>query len=349
MPLTKKTSDLARANLRYVCDGAPGIRRIAVGKGFRYLRADGGPVRDPATLARIRALAIPPAWTQVWICADARGHIQALGRDARGRKQYRYHARWRAVRDGNKFGRLIEFARTLPRIRRAVERDLGRPGLPRVKVLATIVRLLERTSIRVGCDEYARDNGHFGLTTLQDRHVVIARGQLRFRFQGKSGKQQVVGLSDARLARIVRRCQEIPGQRLFQYLDADGRRRSVGSGDVNRYLRQISGCDFTAKDFRTWAATVCVADALLTTEPARSATTSQRQVLAAIDQAAQRLGNTRTVCRASYVHPAVVEAFVEGWIHQPLTAPHRSVRPRGLDEPETATLLILSSRRARCD
>jgi DNA topoisomerase I len=363
----------ARAHLRYVADGEPGITRLRSGRGFRYRRADGRAVHDPATLARIRALVIPPAWTAVWICLDPRGHIQAVGRDARGRKQYRYHPRWRQVRDGNKFGRMLAFARALPRIRRAVARDLRRPGLPRPKVLATIVRLLERTAIRVGGDEYARTNHHFGLTTLLDRHVAVDGRRVRFRFRGKSGKQQVVALDDARLAHIVRRCQDIPGQRLFQYLDHRGRRHAIGSTDVNRYIREIcqpprngNGTPtrrraeaeeaFTAKDFRTWSATVCVTDALLAAEAAAAAVASaaegarkpasargkNRQVLAALDAAAERLGNTRAVCRSAYVHPRVIDAFIEGWIQTPHVPPTRNL-PRGLDEPERATVRILAS------
>jgi DNA topoisomerase-1 len=335
----------ARARLRYVSDGDPGIRRVSAGGSFRYRGPTGRPVRDRATLKRIRALAIPPAWTEVWICPDPRGHIQAVGRDARKRKQYRYHARWREVRDRTKFDRMIAFAQALPRIRRAVQQDLRRPGLPRSKVLATIVRLLERTAIRVGSDEYARTNSHFGLTTLLDRHVDIQRGKLRFHFRGKGGKEHEVGLADARLARIVRSCQEIPGQRLFQYLDRSGRRHGVGSGDVNRYLRQVSGSDFTAKDFRTWAGTVCVAETLLSAEPASSARAANRVVLAAIDQAADRLGNTRAICRSSYVHPRVVEAFTQGWMQTPPGV--RRPAPRGLDASEAATFRLLVGRRLR--
>ncbi len=337
----------ARARLHYVSDDEPGIRRVSAGGSFRYRSTTGGPLRDAGTLKRIRSLAIPPAWTDVWICPDARGHIQAVGRDARGRKQYRYHPRWRELRDRTKFDRMIAFAQALPHIRQVVERDLRRTGLSRSKVLATIVRLLERTAIRVGCDEYARTNSHFGLTTLLDRHVDIRRHSLRFHFRGKSGKEHEVGLSDARLARIVRRCQEIPGQRLFQYLDGSGRRHTVGSGDVNRYLRQVSGSDFTAKDFRTWAGTVCVAEALLEAEPARSATAANRTVLAAIDRAAERLGNTRAICRSSYVHPGVIEAFTEGRMQTP--AGVRRAAPRGLDAAEAATyrLLVAGTRALR--
>jgi DNA topoisomerase-1 len=331
----------AAARLRYVSDDQPGLQRVPAGKGFRYLRA-GRPVHDRATLERIAVLAIPPAWTGVWICPHPDGHIQATGRDARGRKQYRYHPRWREIRDRTKFGRMIEFAQALPRIRRAVMADLRRPGLPREKVLATVVRLLEATCIRVGSDEYARHNRHYGLTTLKDQHVAVHGPELRFHFQGKSGKQHQVGLRDRALARIVRNCQEIPGQRLFQYLDHRGRRRAVGSGDVNAYLRAVSGSDFTAKDFRTWAGTTLVAAHLGGCAEPASATAARREVLAAIDAAAERLGNTRAVCRASYVHPAVVDAFTEGW----LRAPPRVLRapsPRGLDALELSTLRVLQA------
>jgi DNA topoisomerase-1 len=296
-------------------------------------------VKDRATLDRIARLVIPPAWKEVWICPRPDGHIQATGRDARRRKQYRYHERWREVRDRTKFGRMIEFAQALPRIRRQVRRDLRRPGLAREKVLATVVRLLEATCIRVGSEEYARHNRHYGLTTLLDQHVAVRGPELRFHFKGKSGKEHVVGLRDRALARIVRNCQEIPGQRLFQYLDEKGRRGAVDSGDVNEYLRACSGSDFTAKDFRTWAATTLVAGQLAACAAPASAAAAKRSVLAAVDAAAERLGNTRTVCRSSYVHPSVVDAFMEGWLSTP-PGPHRAP-PRGLDDLEAATLRVL--------
>jgi DNA topoisomerase-1 len=332
----------AAAKLSYVSDESPGIQRVAVGRAFRYRLPDGRPLRDRATLDRIARLVIPPAWTAVWICPRADGHIQATGRDARGRKQYRYHPRWREVRDRTKFGRMIDFAQALPRIRRAVAADLRRPGLPREKVLATVVRLLEATCIRVGSEEYARHNRHYGLTTLRDQHVAVRGPELRFHFHGKSGKEHVVGLRDRALARIVRNCQEIPGQRLFQYLDQRGRRRAIGSGDVNEYLRRKSGSDFTAKDFRTWSGTTLVAARLASCAEPGSAAAARREVIAAIDAAAERLGNTRAVCRASYVHPAILEAFAEGW----LSAPPRVLRapsPRGLDALELATLRVLQA------
>jgi DNA topoisomerase-1 len=330
------------ARLTYVSDEEPGIERERAGRSFRYRRPDGRLVKDAATLGRIRSLVIPPAWSEVWICPDSEGHIQATGRDARRRKQYRYHPRWREVRDRTKFGRMIEFAQVLPRVRRAVSADLRRPGLPREKVLAAVVRLLETTCIRVGGDEYARQNRHFGLTTLLDQHVDIAGPQMRFHFKGKSGKQHEVGLRDPALAKVVRNCQEIPGQRLFQYVDDSGDHHAIGSADVNDYLRAISGGEFTAKDFRTWAGTTLVAAALIAAEDPGTAAAGKRQVLAAIDEAAERLGNTRSVCRSSYVHPAVIDAFMEGWLRRPPRV-LRARTPRGLDKLEVATLRVLEA------
>jgi DNA topoisomerase-1 len=255
------------AGLRYVNDAMPGIRRRRAGRGFTYAGTDGRRLTDRRVLARIRALAIPPAWTDVWICPIARGHLQATGRDARGRKQYRYHARWREVRDEAKYGRMVAFGQALPRIRRRVEADLALPGLPRERVLAAVVRLLEKTAVRVGNEEYARENRSFGLTTLRNRHAEVGTSRIRFRFRGKGGKETEVELNDRRLARIVARCQELPGQALFTYLDEDGEPRTVDSADVNEYLREISGEEFTAKDFRTWAGTV-----LATPRPRRGGT-----------------------------------------------------------------------------
>jgi DNA topoisomerase-1 len=339
-----------QAQLTYVSDERPGIKRVARPGHFSYRRADGRPVRDAATLARIAHLAIPPAWREVWICPDPRGHIQATGRDVRGRKQYRYHARWREVRDRSKFGRMIEFARALPRIRRAVAADLRRQGLPRDKVLAVIVRLLERTSIRVGNDEYARANNHFGITTLQDRHAQIGHGAVRFHFRGKSGKEHAIDLHDPALARLVRRCRDLPGQRLFQYLDDKRKRHNVGSGDVNEYVRRVSGADFTAKDFRTWAGTTLVAATLIACGAPASAAAGNRQVLRAIDAAALRLGNTRAVCRSSYVHPAVIDAFMAGRLEVPALAAAAKAAARtpethgtGLGKLERATLRVLEA------
>jgi DNA topoisomerase-1 len=306
------------AGLRYVSDGSPGIRRRRAGRGFSYIGADGRPVRDKATLARIRSLAIPPAYTDVWICTLPNGHIQATGRDARGRKQYRYHPKWREVRDETKFGRMLAFSDALPRLRKRVEEDLAKPGLPREKVLATVVRLLECTAIRVGNDEYARNNRSFGLTTLQGRHVEISGPNLRFEFRGKSGKTHRVSLNDRRLARIVARCQALPGADLFQYLDDEGDRVSIGSGDVNDYLRELTDEEFTAKDFRTWAGTLQAVAALEAVGPALSEREAKAAILKAIDQIAEQLNNTRAVCRKYYVHPAVLETYQAGTLHDAL-------------------------------
>ena len=300
------------AGLRYVSDTAPGIVRRRAGRGFTYIGPDGKRVADGAIRNWIRSLAIPPAWANVWICSSRNGHLQATGRDARGRKQYRYHPRWRAMRDEAKYDRLLDFGKALPRMRRRVARDLRRPGLPRERVLAAVVWLLEKTGVRVGNEEYARDNKSFGLTTLRDRHARVRSRRIRFRFRGKGGKAGEVEISDARLARIVARCQDLPGQELFAYLDEAGEVRSVGSSDVNDYLREISGHEFTAKDFRTWAATVLAVRALAKQKPARSAAQGKQNVVRAIDSVAEWLGNTPAVARKSYVDPGVVEAYLEG-------------------------------------
>jgi DNA topoisomerase-1 len=306
------------AGLRYVTDASPGIRRKRAGSGFRYVDVDGRTVRDPATLARIRSLAVPPAYTDVWICPSPNGHIQATGRDARGRKQYRYHPKWRQVRDETKFGRMLAFSAALPRLRRRVEKDLARAGLPREKVLATVVRLLECTGIRVGNEEYAKANRSFGLTTLRDRHVEISGATLSFEFRGKSGKVHQVDLNDRRLARIVARCQAVPGAELFQYLDEEGKRVAIGSGDVNDYLRAITGEEFTAKDFRTWAGTLQAVAALEEVGPAASKREAKAAILEAIDRVADHLNNTRAVCRKYYIHPAVLERYEAGTLHEAL-------------------------------
>ena len=307
------------AGLRYSRDDISGIRRVPHGKAFRYLRPDGQPVRRLADLKRIRALVIPPAWTDVWICPHPDGHLQATGRDAHGRKQARYHPRWRAVRDETKYNRLIAFARALPRIRARVRRDLKRPGLPRPKVLATVVRLLETTLIRVGNEEYARQNHSFGLTTLRNRHVAVNGGELHFEFRGKSGVYHCVAVHDRRLARVVKECQDLPGQELFQYLDDEGRRHSINSCDVNDYLRTISGADFTAKDFRTWAGTVLAAQALREFEAFDSEVQAKKHIVAAVEHVAKRFGNTRAVCRKCYVHPAVFDAYLDGSLLETLS------------------------------
>ncbi len=327
------------AGLRYVGDGEAGIRRRATALGCRYVGPDGKPSRDRVTLRRIHALVIPPAWRDVWICASADGHIQATGRDARGRKQYRYHPRWRAVRDDAKYGRMRAFGAALPKIRARTRRDLARPGLPREKVLAAVVRLLANTLIRIGNESYARDNGSFGLTTLRARHAEVSGPRIRFRFRGKSKKEHLISIADRRVARIVRHCQELPGQTLFQYRSADGRAETIDSGDVNAYLRAITGEGFTAKDFRTWAGTLLMAEALRDEPPPSSEAAGKRAIVTAIDAVAHRLGNTRAVCRRCYVHPAVLEAYQDGSL-----AAGAGPRPRaaaGLRTDEAALLRLL--------
>jgi len=300
------------AGLRYVSDGQPGITRRARGDAFSYRAPGGGAVRDPETLRRIRSLAIPPAWRDVWICPVENGHIQAVGRDARGRKQYRYHPRWREVRDQSKFERVLAFGEALPRIRRRIAADLRRTGLSREKVLATVVRLLETTLIRVGNDEYAQQNGSYGLTTLHNRHAKVRGSQITFEFKGKSGIKHRIGLRDPRLAKLVRRCQELPGQDLFGYVDEQGIVRDVTSEDVNAYLREIAGETFSAKDFRTWSGTVMAAIALREFEKFTSAKEAKRNLVKAVEAVAKMLGNTAAVCRRCYIHPAVLDGYMAG-------------------------------------
>ncbi len=300
------------AGLHYVIDARPGLRRQKAGRAFRYLGRNGRVLRDPRTLGRIRSLVIPPAWTDVWICPDALGHIQVTGRDARGRKQYRYHPRWRTVRDDAKYGRMLAFGQALPVLRARIEEDLAHRGLSRRRVLAAVLKLLETTLIRVGNEEYARDNGSFGLTTFRGRHASIKGSTVQFRFRGKSGKVREVGVQDRRLSRIVKSCQDLPGQELFQYVDRRGRRRAVTSSDVNDYLREVTGQDFTAKDFRTWAGTVLAAWALSERAAARTKAEAKKNVLRAVEDVAGRLGNTVAVCRKCYVHPVVFDAYLDG-------------------------------------
>lgn len=311
-PTPEALSAAKEAGLRYVNDDVPGITRRAVGKGVTYRDANGKTVKDRETLNRIKRLAIPPAWTEVWISPWANGHIQATGRDDRGRKQYRYHPDWSAVRDGAKFERTIAFGKALPRIRKKVAQDLRRRGLDRHKVLAAVVRLLETTLVRVGNEEYARQNRSFGLTTMRDRHVRIQRGKLHFDFRGKSGKRHEIDLHDPRLAEIVRRTQELPGQDLFQYVDDDGEPQKIGSSDVNEYLREIAGEEFSAKDFRTWAGTVLAAMALREFEKSETKAQTKKNLVQAIESVAQRLGNTPAVCRKCYIHPVVLESYLDG-------------------------------------
>lgn len=302
------------AGLRYVNDQRPGYRRRRRGNGWSYVDLDGKPIADARVRARIDALVIPPAWTDVWICPLPNGHIQASGRDARGRKQYRYHQRWREVRDATKFSRLVEFGAALPRIRRRVRRDLARRGLPREKVLATVVRLLESTCIRVGNEEYRRDNASYGLTTLRTRHVAVRGASVEFHFDGKGGKEHHVELVDRRLARIIQRCQEIPGYELFQYVDAGGAPCAIDSGDVNAYLHEIvPDARYTAKDFRTWMGTLHALVALRDGGPCAESTTGlQKQIVGAVDRVAEELRNTRAVCRQFYIHPSLLTAFEAG-------------------------------------
>jgi DNA topoisomerase-1 len=339
------------AGLRYASDARPGFTRRGAGTGFSYRDAEGATIRDRETLARIRALAIPPAWTDVWICQWPNGHLQASGRDARGRKQYRYHAAWQRRRGTDKFDRMLAFAEALPRIRRRCDADLAARGLPREKVLAAVVRLLELTLIRVGNDEYARLNRSFGLTTLRDRHARIDGSSVRFRFRGKSGRSHEVGLRDRRLAAVVRRCQELPGQELFQYVDEEGEVRDVASEDVNAYLREASGGDFTAKDFRTWAGTVLAYRALRALQPVTGERAAQRNVVEAIRQTADRLGNTPAVARGSYVHPAVLEAYLAGSIRGALVeaAEEQSTPPTAATPAEEAAVRALLRQRLEDD
>ena len=335
------------AGLRYMSDATPGVRRRRAGKGWSYLGADGERVTDPKRLAWFKRLAVPPAWTDVWISPIQRGHIQATGRDARHRKVYRYHPRWRAVRDEVKYGRMIDFGKALPRIRRHLEKDLARSGVPRRKVLAAVVRLLEKTSIRVGNEEYARENRSFGLTTMRNRHARVGTTGITFRFRGKSGKDHEVKVIDRRLARIVRRCQELPGQELFQYVDADGERRSIDSADVNEYLRDVAGEDFTAKDFRTWQGTVLAAWALKEFEIVDSEAQAKQNVMRAIERVAQQLGNTPAVSRKSYVHPSVIAAYLDGDVVRRVRRAADSTLGDSLADltPEEAAVLVLLRRR----
>jgi DNA topoisomerase-1 len=300
------------AGLRYVSDEQPGYTRKRKGDDFEYFDTDGKKITDETRLLRLRRLAIPPAYTDVWICPSANGHIQATGRDARGRKQYRYHERWREVRDENKYDRMVVFAKALPKIRRRVNRDLKRRGLPREKVLATVVQLLERTFIRVGNEEYAKENKSFGLTTMRSHHVDVTATKLKFRFRGKSGKPHEVDVTDRRLAKIIRQLQDLPGQDIFQYVDEEGEVRDVTSQDVNEYLREITGEDFTAKDFRTWAGTVLAAMALNAQDAFKNKTQAKKNIKDAISAVAKILGNTPAVCRKCYVHPAVLETYLDG-------------------------------------
>ncbi|HZS82891.1 MAG TPA: DNA topoisomerase IB [Stellaceae bacterium] len=336
------------ARLRYVRDDAPGITRRRAGTSFSYRDPSGRPIRDKETLARIKALAVPPAWREVWICPDPDGHIQAVGRDARGRKQYRYHRRWRQVRDEAKFGHMMRFVRALPRIRERVAGDLARPGLPRPKVLAAIVRLLETTLARIGNEEYARNNHSYGLTTLRNRHVRVRGRGIELDFRGKHGMKRHLELRDWRLARIIAKLQDLPGQELFQFVDDDGERHAIGSEDVNDYLREISGEEVTAKDFRTWAATTLAAVALREFEAVDSAAKAKANVLRAIEAVAQMLGNTPAVCRKCYIHPAILDGYLDGSLLATLKARAADAHLRdnlpGMTPEEAAVTVFLRER-----
>lgn len=307
-PLVQEARD---AGLRYASDQSPGYTRKLQGKHFAFFNTKGTRIKDEAEVSRIRRLAIPPAYKDVWICADPKGHIQATGRDDRGRKQYRYHPYWRQQRDETKFEHMLKFGKALPKIRRRVQHDLKLPGMPREKIVATVVKLLENTVIRVGNDEYARDNHSYGLTTMRNRHVEVKRGDVTFSFRGKSGKQHEIELHDTRLAKIIRKCQEMPGQVLFTYLE-DGETKHVGSQDVNDYLREITGSDFTAKDFRTWIGTVLAATAFQEFEGVVSDSQAKKNVNMVIESVAKVLGNTPAVCRKAYVHPEIIQSYLEG-------------------------------------
>ena len=335
------------AGLRHVSDSMPGIRRRRVGRGFSYVDPNGRVVRERDRISRFRSLVIPPAWNDVWICPIPDGHLQVTARDARGRKQYRYHPDFRARRDQSKFAKMVELSDVLWKTREHIERDIALPGLPRKKVMATIVWLLDRTLIRVGSHELSKLNNSFGLTTLRRRHVSIDGATLRFEFRGKSGVSHTVSVTDRRITRIVQQCRELPGRELFQYLDARGRRQIVYSDDVNDYLREITGRDLTAKDFRTWTGTMLAAESLREAGPASTKREAERNVLSAIDRAADRLGNTRAVCRKYYVHPALIEAYMQGSVLPPL--PQRVWSERRIHRPtlrrhETEVLAFLKAR-----
>jgi len=325
----------AHAGLSYVTDGTAGIRRERSGKGWVFYAPDGQKITDPAERKRIKALVIPPAWTDVWISPDPNGHIQATARDARGRKQYRYHPLYRDTRDKSKFRRMLEFSEILPEIRERVERDLRARDLTRRQILATVVMLLDKTLIRVGNDEYARDNRSFGLTTLRERHVEVKGAKLHFTFRGKSGIDHAISITDRRLARIVQQCQDLPGYELFKYIDEAGKRQTISSDDVNAYLREITGRDITAKDFRTWAGTMLAARELFALGPAKSQREAERNMIRAIDAVAKRLGNTRAVCRKYYVHPGLVRAYLQG-----LTAPFAPLQPATHARKKTPTAAL---------
>jgi DNA topoisomerase-1 len=335
------------AGLRYVSDDEPGIQRRKSGKGFSYRGPDGAVVRDKSTLERINSLAIPPAYRDVWICARANGHIQATGIDERGRKQYRYHPKWREVRDEAKYARMMAFGQALPLIRERAEADLKKAGMPREKVLAGLVQLLEKTAIRVGNEEYARANKSYGLTTMRNKHASIEGAQVRFKFKGKSGKSHDIDLHDRKLARLVAKLQELPGQELFQYLDSDGTPHSIGSDDVNAYLQEITGQPFSAKDFRTWTGTLLAALALQEFECFDSEAQAKKNVVEAIESVSKRLGNTPTICRKCYVHPAILDSYLDGSLLELLEQQAGEELSESLSQlkPEEAAVMALLQKR----
>jgi DNA topoisomerase-1 len=347
LPADPRASAL-EAGLRYSSDRSPGIERVQAGKTVRYRDRAGRTIRDAATLARIKALAIPPAWTSVWISPWENGHVQATGRDAKGRKQYRYHARWRVERNSTKYEKMAAFGHSLVKIRRTTIRDLKRPGLPERKVFAAVVRLLETSLIRVGNDEYAEKNKSFGLTTMRDRHASVRGQTLRFEFRGKSGINHAVAIEDARLARVVKQCQDLPGQELFQYVDDSGQARDVTSDGVNNYLREIAGDDYSAKDFRTWAGTVLALVALREFAEFDSKVQAKKNIVRAIESVAKRLGNTPAVCRQCYIHPAVIDSYLDGTLLETLRqrAESEMKHVRGLSPEEAAVLVLLQRRLA---
>ena len=348
-PVVPPEESAETAGLHYVKDRRTGIRRFQTKRGFVYRAPNGRAVRDADTLRRIKSLVIPPAWTEVWITPDPRGHLQAVGRDARGRKQYRYHPRWREVRDENKYNRMISFGKALPRIRRQVHRDLRRKGLVRERVLAAVVRLLELSALRVGNEEYAQQNKSYGLTTLQHRHAQVRGSKVTFRFRGKSGKTHHVDVDHPILSRIVRKCQDLPGQDLFQYLDEDGEVRDITSQDVNDYLARISGKDFTAKDFRTWTGTVLAALALRELECDQSKAKAKRNLVQAIEQVAKHLGNTPSVCKKCYIHPVILESYLDGALVTALrqTAEQEMRTSLSRLRPEEAAVVALLQQRLK--
>ena len=333
------------AGLRYVSDEQPGIRRVRRGKRFGYVMPDGKPVRDAATLERIRKLVIPPAYEDVWICLEPNGHLQASGRDAKGRKQYRYHEQFRAVRDSTKYEHIIEFAAVLPKVRATIDEHMALRGLPREKVLATIIHLLETTMIRVGNSRYAETNKSYGLSTMQNRHVAVDGSELRFRFKGKSRKQWRLNIRNRRVARIVKAMQELPGQHLFQYLDLEGVQHEVTSGDINRYLKDISGADITSKDFRTWTGTVLAAVGFTEIGAAKTTTAANRNVRTVVDAVSSILGNTPTVCRKCYIHPEIIDSYLAGTMRLKVKTPGDDAVGGGQLSPEEQAVLRFLKRR----